>query len=135
MEVGDDISVYAQFPISSEKSETRLVTIEPAPFQQAMKCHLTTMRLLDHRRPAFEALSYVWGDSSKAKMIRLDGHLFGVTENLAAALQYLRSPSEERVVWIDAICINQRDKSERSAQVRLMGDIYRSATRVISWLG
>lgn len=37
--------------------------------------------------------------------------------------------------WIDAICINQKDKMEKSKQVRLMESIYRSANRVIVWLG
>jgi hypothetical protein len=38
-------------------------------------------------------------------------------------------------IWIDAICINQKDLNERTAQVKLMGDIYRDATASISWLG
>jgi hypothetical protein len=38
-------------------------------------------------------------------------------------------------IWIDALCINQKDIEERAAQVRLMGKIYRQARRVIIWLG
>lgn len=38
-------------------------------------------------------------------------------------------------IWIDAISINQRDNIEKSAQVRMMGDIFRNASRVIVWLG
>lgn len=38
-------------------------------------------------------------------------------------------------IWIDAICINQRDVSERSAQVLLMGRIFKSAVTVFAWLG
>ena len=38
-------------------------------------------------------------------------------------------------LWIDAVCINQNDISERNHQVLLMGDIYRGATTVLSWLG
>jgi hypothetical protein len=37
--------------------------------------------------------------------------------------------------WIDAICVNQQDKRERSDQVRLMADIYCTAALVVSWLG
>jgi len=57
------------------------------------------------------------------------------TQNLAAALVDLRYPAEPRVLWIDAICINQKDKSERSSQVARMADIYRLADRVVVWLG
>ena len=38
-------------------------------------------------------------------------------------------------MWIDALCINQKDRDERSQQVKLMGAIYRGAAQVIAWLG
>lgn len=38
-------------------------------------------------------------------------------------------------VFVDAICINQHDTSERSSQVSMMGDVYRSAAEVWAWLG
>jgi hypothetical protein len=37
--------------------------------------------------------------------------------------------------WYDALCINQNNLEERSHQVELMRDIYRSATSVNVWLG
>ena len=58
-----------------------------------------------------------------------------VTRNLAVALRHLRYEREPRVLWIDAICINQQDVHERSAQVERMGDIYRSARQTTVWLG
>jgi len=42
---------------------------------------------------------------------------------------------EPTYFWIDAICINQQDDDEKSAQVRLMCQIYRLAEEVITWLG
>jgi hypothetical protein len=38
-------------------------------------------------------------------------------------------------LWIDAICINQKDTAERNEQVKQMGKIYKFAERVIVWLG
>jgi hypothetical protein len=58
-----------------------------------------------------------------------------VTQNLASALVPLRHVTEPRVFWIDALCINQQDESEKSSQVVRMSDIYRLADRVIVWLG
>lgn len=58
-----------------------------------------------------------------------------VRQNLATALIYLRHKSEARVLWIDALCINQEDMEERSSQVARMADIYRLAHRVVVWLG
>ena len=86
----------------------------------------------------YVALSYVWGDPSITKEIFIDGHSVQVTENLEAALRTLRgSPriSQGFKVWIDAICIDQSNLTERSAQVARMKDIYASARFVVVWLG
>lgn len=37
-------------------------------------------------------------------------------------------------VWVDALCINQQDMRERQSQVRLMGKVFGTATRVLCWL-
>ncbi|KAL8684828.1 MAG: hypothetical protein Q9218_008117, partial [Villophora microphyllina] len=55
--------------------------------------------------------------------------------NLHTALKYLRHASQDRTLWADAICINQNDIEERNAQVARMADIYKSAAKVIVWLG
>ena len=58
-----------------------------------------------------------------------------MTKNLAEALQCLTVTDESRFLWVDAICINQTDDSERSQQVRSMAKIYEDARRVLVWLG
>jgi len=58
-----------------------------------------------------------------------------ITKNAHSALCRLRHPSTTRVLWIDAICINQEDIPERNAQVALMGEIYHRATRVVIDVG
>lgn len=58
-----------------------------------------------------------------------------VTRNLYDALYALRLDRAPRYLWVDAICINQRDIHERSWQVGIMDDIYRSASEVLVWLG
>lgn len=42
---------------------------------------------------------------------------------------------EWRLLWIDALCINQSDAQERNHQVNMMGQIFSEAYFVISWLG
>jgi hypothetical protein len=49
---------------------------------------------------------------------------------LGEALRYLRKEDEARILWVDAVCINQQDLGERSAQVNKMGGIYRNAAQV-----
>ncbi|KAH8807352.1 heterokaryon incompatibility protein-domain-containing protein [Xylogone sp. PMI_703] len=67
--------------------------------------------------------------------IFINGKKFPVQVNLWWALQFLRSPSKERMLWIDAICINQTNIPERNHQVGQMAEIYKMAERVIIWLG
>lgn len=84
----------------------------------------------------FEAISYVWGDPRVTETITLDDDsVLYLTPSIADALRRMRLPDTTRAVWADQICINQKDKSERSQQVKLMGSLYRSAERVLVWLG
>lgn len=93
----------------------------------------------------FVALSYEWGASEKLFSIKVvddfgeEQGVIPVTNNLHSALCNLRDSkapqAQLRRLWIDQICINQNDISERSHQVNLMGQIYRNATLVLSYLG
>ena len=92
------------------------------------------------RKPKYEALSYAWGEERSPTPVLVKSHgskrkFIEVTQNLATALIYLRHKSEARILWIDALCINQEDMEERSSQVARMADIYRLAHRVVVWLG
>jgi predicted AAA+ superfamily ATPase len=87
----------------------------------------------------YEALSYTWGDPTVERAINVnENHSLKVTANLETALQYLRCPDKERVLWIDAICINQDDNAEKSNQVQLMSGIIGRALNVlfgwVSWM-
>lgn len=121
--------------LKNDPPEFRLVRIHPGVRPHHIVASLATYPLNDH--PLYEALSYVWGpyDLEDPDLIELDGSGFGVTINLWRALYYLRLESEARDFWIDAICINQEDLNERSSQVQLMRDIYKSSIRTVVWIG
>jgi hypothetical protein len=76
----------------------------------------------------------IGGDPSITKPIIINGSIMEVTTNLEAALRELRAWQITKI-WVDAICINQRDVAERGIQVPRMGLIYSKATEVIAWLG
>lgn len=83
----------------------------------------------------YEALSYVWGDESASCQIRLDDCHFHIRPNLAVALRSLsRQSPMERLLWIDAICINQADNAEKNLQVKQMGLIFQQAKGVLIWI-
>jgi hypothetical protein len=94
--------------------------------------------------PSYEALSYAWGECEASIPFSCDGLVILVTPNLNAALHRLVARGASRILWIDQICINQRDdeerrdvseKSEKSVQVAMMHDIYQTAQNVVVWLG
>lgn len=65
----------------------------------------------------WEALSWTWGVHGEMCTIQVDSKPFQVTRNLYIALSHLRHENKSRIFWIDAICINQEDTSERNDQV------------------
>jgi hypothetical protein len=84
--------------------------------------------------PEYETLSYVWGDPTVTKPIILDGEIFEVTTNLESALRHIRK-SWPRLLWVDAVCINQTDHLEKAHQINLMGNLYRKSRRGLIWFG
>jgi hypothetical protein len=83
----------------------------------------------------FEALSYTWGDPTPIASIQLDGSQLPLAVNLESALKCLRYTNMSRLIWIDALCIDQQNIPERQSQVLLMGKIYGACTGVMIWLG
>ncbi|KAK0621040.1 heterokaryon incompatibility protein-domain-containing protein, partial [Immersiella caudata] len=128
---------FTQLDIS--KREIRVLRIEPGNFEGAVAVSISVVSLND--QPVFNTLSYAWGDASARCTIDLNGHEISVTVNLESALRHLRSHASglmdvlSTLLWVDAVCIDQANTEERNSQVRLMGDVYRSANLVIVWLG
>ncbi|KAI1361366.1 heterokaryon incompatibility protein-domain-containing protein [Xylaria arbuscula] len=85
--------------------------------------------------PKYEALSYAWGDPHDKTTITVHGKKLEVTKSLYVALTHLRYEDEARLLWADALCINQLDIPERGAQVRQMRRIFESAESIVLWLG
>ncbi|TVY81444.1 Heterokaryon incompatibility protein 6 OR allele [Lachnellula suecica] len=125
-------------------------------------CRMEHFTLSD--APPYRALSYAWG-SPKMRHIFLNGRKINIRRNLWQALWHLRwmgfhgsspkSDSSNRSrsslrsldsestwmetgpvwIWIDALCIDQQNVTERNHQVRFMGNIYKMAEEVFVWLG
>lgn len=114
--------------------EIRLLRLDPGKYGDRLSGKLYTVEL-DQREFQWEALSYVWGKTAHRELLQLENGQLHITENLELALHQLRLQNEERILWIDAICINQACPDERSAQIQQMGEIYERATFVVIWLG
>ncbi|KAF3016483.1 hypothetical protein E8E14_009765 [Neopestalotiopsis sp. 37M] len=86
----------------------------------------------------YDTLSYVWGSEISHERIVVNGHMVSVTENLLGVLKNLSRAQQYRgrhKLWVDALCINQKDEREKTSQIKKMRYIYSVAWRVVSWLG
>ena len=87
------------------------------------------------QRVTYHALSYAWGGTKPTDRMEVNGMDFGITKNLRLALINLRDVDFGYYIWIDAVCINQTDAEDKSAQVAMMFTIYEKANQVVVWLG
>jgi hypothetical protein len=127
---------YCYSPLSLKGDSIRLLRLKPAKDKSAdIHCELFNYPLLDYSGShLYEALSYVWGESQKKLHVFIHDCSFDVTDNLHAALLELRDHTIERIIWVDAICIDQTTK-EKENQIQIMAKIYGQANRVVVWLG
>jgi hypothetical protein len=109
---------------------------------ELLKCQLHKSTLTEAME--YVALSYTWGKIERHLPIsvlrkndlgeQFEEALFA-TPQLMMALRRLRHPTSSRMLWIDQLCINQENNDEKGPQIQLMGDIYRTASEVVIWLG
>ncbi|KAF5645376.1 heterokaryon incompatibility protein het-6 [Fusarium sp. NRRL 25303] len=121
---------YQYRPI--EDASIRLVRILPER-KTMIKCEIIHVSL--EQPPPYKAISYTWGDTGDTRKIEIEGCLIPIAVSLHGHLQALRKKQSSVLVWADALCINQKDRDERSQQVQLMPFIYSNADSVAIWLG
>ncbi|KAG4433968.1 hypothetical protein IFR05_010548 [Cadophora sp. M221] len=126
---------YQYIPLDPTTPSIRLAHISPGPPSSPLSITLHPVPLFTTPPPTYEALSYTWGPPTPKSHIQLHGLTVPVTPSLSIALEHLRLPDRERIVWIDALCINQSSTPEKTSQVRMMRDIYALSSRVVVWLG
>ena len=158
--ISADNPLYTYDPLSKDFDQMRLLKLQPRSSSSDIEIEIT--HVPSSAPPSYEALSYVWGSPERTHNVivktssdllyelaartsavetqqelldRVQPCHLPISRNLFVALDHLRLPDEVRVLWIDAICINQDDIPERSEQVNKMGSIYSHARRVVLWLG
>lgn len=157
-EIANMASAFAYSPLDPKREEIRVLILSPGPCDEddVMECTLHHISLAatmapfnvaqttsskrrktsNSSRMEYETISYVWGHSGLPSTIRLDGHIVNIPRSSEKALRRVRLPRDVRVLWIDAICINQEDNlDEKSQQVALMSKIYRHGKRNLVYLG
>jgi len=143
-------SKFKYEPISGQ--QIRLLHIRRGRYGEDLECDLRAKSLTEVKG-SYEALSYCWGMDEPSEVIFVnqwqllgDGQTFSqkraefpIRPNLLNALRHLRSEYRGVLVWVDAICIDQRDtttaNAEKNEQLSMMSDIYSSAKNVCIWFG
>ncbi|RSL51985.1 hypothetical protein CEP53_008249 [Fusarium sp. AF-6] len=128
--------LYGTLDLGSNPDAIRLVELLPGTSKDPIRCNLR-IESRNNEQLSYQALSYVWGNPKPEELvdIELGGQKAPVTPNLYSALSYLRLASASRLLWIDALCINQENVAERNSQVANMATIYQRASAVIIFLG
>ncbi|KAF1973573.1 hypothetical protein BU23DRAFT_363585, partial [Bimuria novae-zelandiae CBS 107.79] len=113
--------------------QIRLLHIYPGRFDETVNIQLQCAELSSRLR--YDALSYAWGTQTSPFQARVNVVGMWITANLDCALRYLRQGTRTRALWVDVLCINQKDTIERNSQVKAMEKVYKLADQVIIWLG
>ena len=125
-------------PLRPGMSEVRMLELLPGRGDEPKRCTMCITSLDQNLH--YEALSYTWqqtasgGDIPNYPLFVNDVTAY-ILPSLSSALQNLRFPHKPRKLWIDYLCINQADFEERNTQMQLMGRIYKTAWRVLCFLG
>ncbi|KAI8932350.1 hypothetical protein NX059_010543 [Plenodomus lindquistii] len=123
---------YAYERFDDARSQIRVLTLHPGTGDEQPSCTLKLFGL--DALPSYDAISYTWGDATVKRPIQIDGKRFEVLGNAYDAVIELRYPESDRLIWIDAICIDQQGLEEKQHQILLMKIVYERASRVVVWL-
>ena len=102
-------SIYEPIP---EGEYIRLLKLRPGRDGDDIDCSLSIVDI-ESAKATYEAISYVWGDATNTVIILCNGLRVPITVSLADALRNFRHTSKPRVLWADALCINQKDDQEK----------------------
>ncbi|KAJ9611602.1 hypothetical protein H2200_004786 [Cladophialophora chaetospira] len=130
-----DFSGYK--PLNHTRQEIRLLRLNNDKATDLLQCTFEHCDLAEY--PDYYALSYYWGapprGKDELKPLLVDGQMVYLRQTTHAFLQQLHNRFTDLVVWLDVLCIDQKNVEERNWQVAMMGDIFNLAVGVYSWLG
>ncbi|KAF2679913.1 hypothetical protein K458DRAFT_282360, partial [Lentithecium fluviatile CBS 122367] len=132
----DFYSKRPYLPLDKSKRSIRLLKVIHHDDAGYFRCELTDEIPLPDAHGTYTAVSYCAGNPKNTRAIEVNGIKFNAFANLVIALDetlHYRAKAygdEEPLLWLDQVCINQSDPTERSHQVGFMRDIYSSAWEV-----
>ena len=109
---------YSYSPLPQDSSTIRLVEILPGKGNRIRsRIHHSNRTESAGPRTPYEALSYAWNTQATNEFIWCDDKVLPVSSNVYNALHKIRCIDTSKMLWVDAICIDQSCVQERNQQV------------------
>lgn len=121
--------------LPDDKKYIRLLEILHAERSDTTKVRCEISAWPVDRAPSYHAISYAWGDARETSVIIVNDQEMQVGQNCQYALRQAHCHGGSRYHWVDAICVDQANLTEKSKQVAMMGDVYRRAGHVLACVG
>jgi Heterokaryon incompatibility protein (HET) len=125
------VDKFTHEPLNLATRNIRAIKVLSDPKASTIRCTVEHTSLFD----SHTCLSYTWGEPHNKKIILLNGKQYEIQSNLWDFLWTARANGISDPLWIDALCIDQRNTAERNHQVQQMADIFQHAKQVLVWLG
>ncbi|KAK4504311.1 hypothetical protein PRZ48_005227 [Zasmidium cellare] len=120
-------------PLENPAKQIRLLRFQPCDHtDDPLELELSTWPTSNP--PKYTAISYTWGPI-EMQTVHVNGQTLEVRTNCHYTLSQVRARYPESYIWLDSICINQRDNGEKTYQVAMMKDIYVGASLVLVCVG
>ncbi|KAL5330783.1 hypothetical protein ACEPPN_000306 [Leptodophora sp. 'Broadleaf-Isolate-01'] len=126
---------HTYLPLDYVANETRIITVRSADNYDDPLVGLMGYNPM-HSNVSFSCVSYMWGNEETTELIELSGQQFLIRKNLDTFLRFVRKPGGGYMrFWIDAVCIDQNNISERNRQLPRILNVYEDADVVACWAG
>ncbi|GIZ49281.1 hypothetical protein CKM354_001231300 [Cercospora kikuchii] len=120
-------------PLKDPENHIRLLWLYPEGEDDNIRLKMSIFDRAD--TPEYYAISYTWGASDSLQEIFIADESRLVRPNCRDALWQARLHHPASWIWIDSLCVNQENLTEKAHQVKTMGKVFTSARRVLCCIG
>ena len=127
------MSIHSALPITS--NDFRVLFLRPNErYDAPLIGQLEIFSFDDTEKEPYDTLSYAWDKKYNDNSIELNGRVCCISKAVEKALLHIRALGHRRI-WVDQLCIDQKNTQERNQQVARMNEIYASGAECFVYLG
>jgi Heterokaryon incompatibility protein (HET) len=128
---------YQYLPLETQDT-VRVLVLHPAlNFEDPLQCNVihSKREYTGYKNESYEVVSYAWESQQPSRILECQGRVIFITPTVESFLRHIRKGHWSIRLWIDAVCLNQKDSVEKGQQIYNIGEIYREARKCLIWLG